>query len=141
MDRRLNPRLTFGLEYTPSSEEVLPRATWFATPAKGELPSVSLGWTSDRLSTPKGQAVFMTFSKALDGAPLTLISSLKWSTDKSRLAFPFGANLRFGDRHVLQAVNDGEYTHLLFTRLEDEFSASLMLARTKYLGVHLTFQF
>lgn len=83
----------------------------------------------------------MTFSKALDGAPLTLISSLKWSTDKSRLAFPFGANLRFGDRHVLQAVNDGEYTHLLFTRLEDEFSASLMLARTKYLGVHLTFQF
>lgn len=141
LDKSLNPRLTVGLEYTPSQNEVLPRATWFATPAKGSLPSVALGWTSDRLSTPKGQAVFMTFSQHIPESPVTLISSLKWSTDKSRLAFPFGANLKLGDQAVLQAIHDGDYTHLLLTRIERGWSASFVLARTRYPGMHFSYQF
>ncbi|MBW7929672.1 MAG: hypothetical protein H3C58_16615, partial [Fimbriimonadaceae bacterium] len=118
---------------------ILPRGTWFITPEKDAFPSVVLGITADRLSTPKGQAVFLTMAKDVQNAPITPFLSAKFSTNTRRVAFPFGANVMVGDSFTFQAINDGDYTHLLFTHLGPKFSTSLILARTKHFGLGVSF--
>ncbi len=162
LDYRVTPRLSVGIERNGGQEgasdwpkinqdlggffsksdgdtPILPRGTWFITPEKDAFPSVVLGITGDRLSTPKGQAVFLTMAKDLQKTPITPFVSAKFSTFSRRLAFPFGANLMIGDAYTLQAINDGDYTHLLFTHLGPRFSTSLILARTKYFGLGVSF--
>jgi hypothetical protein len=138
LDYRFNPRLTIGLE-TNGIDEVLPRATWFVTPATERLPSVVIGVTADRLSTPRGHAIFFTFSKALT-PNLTPFVSIKYSTDDQLVAFPFGANLTFGS-NTLQGLYDGKNTHLIATHSRNGINYNLMLARMRHLGVGISFGF
>lgn len=94
-----------------------------------------MGWTSDRLSTPTGQAAFATFAYKPEQVPLTFIGSLKWSTAEERLAFPFGVNWTMGRGLVLQTIYDGNYTHfILGTTLRDQH-IGIVLARSKSLGI------
>lgn len=141
LDHIVNLRLTVGLETNPGNYEVLPRATWFASPAKGHIPGISLGWTSDRLSTPKGQAVFLTFNWPTLIPGITPFVSGKWDTGKDRLYFPFGANAALGKAMTLQAVYDGNYTHLLLTHRIATGGISLMLAKSRYFGIHTSIGF
>lgn len=162
LDYRVTPRLSLGIERNGGQEgpsdwpkinqdlggffsksdgdtPILPRGTWFITPEKDAIPSVVLGITADRLSTPKGQAMFLTMAKDVQNAPITPFLSAKFSTHTRRVAFPFGANVMVGDSFTFQAINDGDYTHLLFTHLGPKFSTSLILARTKYFGLGVSF--
>lgn len=141
LDWRALPNLSIGLEHEPESGEVLPRSTWFICRERHDRPSVTLGFTSDRLSTPEGQAVFLTFAKSFKDSPVTPFASVKYGTDKRRIAFPFGANFSIRPEWTLQALYDGNHTHLLMTRLEEWGSMSLILARTKHLGVGVSFGF
>jgi hypothetical protein len=140
LDYRLRPDLTVGLEFNGQNSEVQPRATWFAVPGRRGQPSVTLGLASDRLSTPRGQALFLTSSLPIGATGVLPFVSLKWSSDSRRVMFPFGVNLSM-DRWTLQTINDGNYTHFLFSRGEDWGAVSLVLARAKHPGLSISFGF
>lgn len=119
----------------------MPRATWFVTPPRDEYPSFVIGVTSDRLATPKGQAVFGTISRSYFDGVVSPFVSLKYSTEAGTFAVPFGANIRFAEHWTLQGMNDGRHTHFLVTHLQDGVSYSFVLARSRYPGVSVGFGF
>ncbi len=120
---------------------VMPRFTWFVTPETTNTPSVVFGAASDRLSTPRGQAFFLTFAKSFEGSPFTPFVSVKTNTFDGRTVFPFGVNWNFAPSWTLQAINDGDYTHLLATKMFDKAAVSLILARSRYIGFSVAFGF
>lgn len=161
LDRRITPRFSIGIEraggdshnaplkkglggYFQDSDAdavLMPRATWFATPETKSMPSAVFGVGSDRLSIPHGQAWFATFSKSIPGTGLSPFVSLKLGTHDGRLAFPFGINWAFRPEWTLQAINDGEYTHLLLSWQREKVGVSLLAARSRNLGVQVNFAF
>lgn len=164
LDYAVTPRLTVGIERSgsdsrthpviPASENffdwlrtsdgdalVMPRASWFATPQGKNHPSVVFGMASDRLSTPHGQAFFVTFAKTIPGSSVTPFVSVKTNTYEGKTVAPFGVNFGFGNDHVLQVINDGDYTHWLFTRMLDKTAVSLLYAKTQYWGFSVSMGF
>lgn len=164
LDYRVNPRVSVGLETSFADEAsnsvpdfgddpagylrlsdgdtpVLPRGTWFITPERGKLPSVVFGFTSDRLSTPRGQAFFLTFAKSIPEQRLSPFVSVKVNSFDGKTVFPFGLNYMVQDDLVFQGINDGDYTHLLLTKLGERASYSLILPRTQHLGFSVNYAF
>ncbi|QYK54449.1 MAG: hypothetical protein KF824_06005 [Fimbriimonadaceae bacterium] len=164
LDYAVSPRLTIGLERSGTDDNpnptgefsdnptdwlrfsdgdalILPRFSWFATPEGKDHPSVMVGMASDRLSTPTGQAFFATFSKSIPGSQFTPFVSVKTNTTDGRTVFPYGVNFALKNDMVLQAINDGDYTHLLFTKMTNRAAYSLILARTRYVGFSVTVGF
>lgn len=141
LDYRLSPRLTAGLEVNPDANEVLPRATWFALVQTEKAPSVTLGVAADRLSTPEGYAAFLTFARGLEGGKISVFGSVKLSTVNRAIAYPFGANFRLDDRHLLQVINDGNHTHALLTHMADDVAITAVWARMRHIGIQLGFGF
>ncbi len=147
LDYRLAGHLSIGVEKNGGfglddpRGEILPRFNWFITSATASRPSLTLGMTADRLSTPKGTALFLTASQPVQGTPLTVFASGKWGTDMSRLAFPFGVNWRVTDSMTLQGINDSDYTHLILTQAGGPGSVSFVLARMKHPGLMVSVGF
>lgn len=141
LDRRVTSHLSLGVELNPVTGEVQPRGSWFISPESEALPSVTLGAAADRLSTAEGHAVFLTFSKTAEGLPVQVFVSAKYGTGDERLAFPFGGNLRLDPETTLQAIHDGNSTHVLLSRRVSATSVSLVWAKTRYLGFQLGFGF
>jgi YHS domain-containing protein len=164
LDYALTPRVTVGIERSGSdagmhpvisaSEDffdwlrtsdgdafLMPRATWFATPQGRNHPSVVFGMASDRLSTPHGQAFFVTFAKSIPSSTVTPFVSVKTNSYDGKTVAPFGVNFGFGNDHVLQVINDGDYTHWLFTRMFDKTAVSLLYAKTQYWGFSVSMGF
>jgi len=139
LDYAVNPRFSVGLESSPGRREVLPRATWFATPKKGYAPALSMGVSSDRLSIPRGHGIFLTGTWSV--GEVSPFVSLKYGTDEERLAFPFGANVRLAPTWTLQGLYDGNYTHLILTTRHENQTYSLVLGKSRYLGVQTTIAF
>lgn len=141
LDYRITPKLAGGIEFNPHTREVQPRATWFVTPQTANLPSVVIGASADRLSTPEGHAVFLTLAKSFADSPITPFLSAKYSTSSRQFAYPFGANARLGKDITLQSLYDGNYTHLLLTKSFGMSSASLIFARTRHWGFQFSIGF
>lgn len=164
LDYRLTPTISVGIERAggvsgmggyPAADKdffgylsdsnanapIMPRFTWFAAPESANAPSVTVGFTSDRLSTPRGQAFFATFAKQIPDMPIAVFVSTKWSTFDNRVAFPFGFNWSIDRDWTLQTINDGDYTHMLLTRIHDGAAYSLVGARMKWLGFMVTVGF
>lgn len=164
LDYAVTPRLTIGLERSGSDTNpnpvpkftdrpgdylrfsdgdalVLPRFSWFITPEGEDHPSLLVGSASDRLSTPTGQAFFLTASKHIPNSPVTPFVSIKTNTTDGRTVFPFGVNYALPNNFVIQAINDGDYTHFLFTKMMDRAAFSLLLARSQYIGFSVTYGF
>lgn len=140
LDRNFTPKFAAGLEYNPVTGEVRPRATWFATPSKGMLPSVVLGTSADRLSTERGNAVFLTLTQKV--APeLYVFGGMKYGTYDRRLYFPFGANVTLDNSVTLQVLYDGGHTHVLVSKPIKNFVVSFVLARHRWPGLQIGFGF
>lgn len=122
------------LRFSDGDAPIMPRFSWFVTPEGSSAPSVVVGTAADRLSTPRGQAFFATFAKTLGDGSFTPFVSVKWNTFDNKVVYPFGANVRVADNLVLQAMNDGDYSHFLLTKMQDRAAYSLMLARGKHFG-------
>jgi YHS domain-containing protein len=155
LDYALSPRLAVGIEragsdnashkartngllntlrFSDGDTALMPRASWFITGDGRNHPSLVLGMASDRLSTPHGQAFFLTAAKSIPNSPLTPFISVKNNTWNGRTVFPFGANLRLAPGYTFQAIHDGDHTHLLLTKLGKNSTYSLLLAQSKYVG-------
>lgn len=166
LDYAVNPRLSVGIEragagngvhagHTPEFGDdpwgylrlstgdapILPRFTWFVTPETAATPSVVFGTASDRLSTPRGQAFFTTFGKAIPDSIFFPFVSIKVNSEDGKTVFPFGVNTRLAPEWVLQTVNDGDYTHWLLTRMGRRESVSLLWARSRYWGFSMSVGF
>lgn len=162
IDHAVLPNLTLGLEraggdisssvgnkqglfnYLRRSDgnaPVMPRFSWFITPETKTTPSLVIGSVADRLSTPKGQAFFLTASKMITGAHLTPFVSVKTNSYEGKTVYPFGVNWAARNDLTLQAVNDGDYSHFLLTQVNGQTAYSLLLARGKYLGFSVSFGF
>ncbi len=141
LDYRVSPRVSLGIEANGDGEGILPRGTWFITPEGERHPSLVLGFTADRLSTPKGHALFLTASKSIPNSPILPFLSVKLNMDDGATYFPFGANWMINDRHTLQVINDGSYTHMLLTHIGDQANFSLIFARMKHLGFSVNYAF
>lgn len=164
LDYALTPRLTIGLErsgsdsnpnpvpeftdnpgdylrYSDGDALILPRFSWFITPEGKNHPSLLIGSASDRLSTPVGQAFFVTASKHIPNSQFTPFISIKTNSYDGKTVFPFGVNYALPSNYVLQAINDGDYTHLLLTKMMDRAAFSFILARTKYVGFSVNYAF
>ncbi|MEZ0326288.1 MAG: hypothetical protein ACAH95_10310 [Fimbriimonas sp.] len=138
IDYKFDARTTVGWEAN-GYNQLLPRMTWFVTPEAQSMPSVVLGITGDRLSTPTGQALFLTFSKRF--GPVTPFAGIKYGLDEQAVAFPFGVNISYGD-NMFQAINDGRHTHLIVTHsAANGFNFSFILARMRYPGIGLSYGF
>lgn len=129
------------LKNSDGDAPILPRASWFATPEGKSFPSVTIGFASDRLSTPRGQAFFATFGHSIPGTPVTPFVSVKTNSFGGRTVFPFGANVYFGDGWAVQAINDGDYSHMLISKIVNQTSISLLYARTQYWGLAVSYGF
>lgn len=136
LDYRLRNNLTVGLEHDGESE-VLPRFTWFAVPMTDKHPSLTIGMSSDRLSIPRGSAIFFTASKTVAGSSVTPFVSAKYATDTKDWAIPFGVNL-MQNGNTLQAIHDGAHTHLIYTMPKKFGSVSFMLGRMKHPGLSIS---
>ncbi len=138
LDYRFDPKVTIGLEAN-GLDQLLPRLTWFVTPATQSMPSVVAGITGDRLSTPTGQAMFVTFSKSINDV-VTPFVGLKYGLDQQAVAFPFGANFSLG-QSTFQALYDGNGTHLILTQSAKGINYSFMLARMRFPGIGISYGF
>lgn len=160
LDYAVSPRLTVGIERSGSDSStapvpnfsdapfdwlrfsdgdalIIPRFSWFISPEKAHHPSLLLGMASDRLSTPQGQAFFLTAGKSIPNTPASVFISIKTNTTEGKTVYPFGANFQLGNSFVLQAINDSDYTHILLTKLTPMASYSILWARTKHLGFQI----
>lgn len=139
-DSRVGPNTTLDdgffdyLRYSDGDATILPRFSWFITPEKGWAPSLVFGAASDRLSTPRGQAFFLTAGHSIPGTKLFPFVSVKTNSFDGKTVFPFGLNIGLDGGYVIQAINDGDYSHFLFTKMMDHMHVSLLLARSEYIG-------
>ncbi|MCB0824974.1 MAG: YHS domain-containing protein [Armatimonadetes bacterium] len=164
LDYAVNPRLYVGIERSGSDNAVmpvprfqddpfdylrksdgdaliLPRFSWFITPEGDNHPSLLVGMASDRLSTPRGQAFFLTASKHIKDTPITPFVSVKTNTWGGRTVFPFGVNVTLPNDMIFQGINDGDYSHFLLTKMANQQAYSLLLARGKHLGFVVSWGF
>lgn len=135
---RLNQDLQVGVEYNPLAEEVGPLVNYRALRETRRRPALSFGTSSDRIGTPRGRAYYGTLSKDLEPylkLPMSLYVSALYGTWDNEFVFPFGANLRLGNRWTFTPQFDGHASHGLLTYSWDRYSVTGMLLRWRYPGV------
>ena len=103
---------------------------------KGEWPSVVLGTSADRLSTAKGNAVFLTFTKAIR-PEIFLFAGAKYGTHDRRFYFPFGVNIIPAPGWTFQTLYDGGHTHFLLSKSFGNTMASFVMARHRWPGIQI----
>lgn len=162
LDYAVNPRLSVGIEralsdhhhhnrkegsidrylkYSDGETDLMPRAAWFITPEGAQHPSLVVGMASDRLSTMRGQAFFLTAAKKVPGTIFTPFVSVKTNSYDGRTVFPFGVNAAVRPDWVVQAINDGDYSHFLLTHIRQGAAYSLLLARGRHIGFGVSYGF
>jgi YHS domain-containing protein len=162
LDYAVNPRLSVGIEralsdrhhhnkregsldrylrYSDGETDLMPRAAWFITPERPQHPSLVVGMASDRLSTVRGQAFYLTAAKKVPGTIFTPFVSVKTNSYDGRTLFPFGINASLRPDWVVQAINDGDYSHFLLTHVRQGAAYSVLWARGRHLGFGVTYGF
>ncbi len=139
---RLHHRLQLGAEINPAAEEIGPLFSLFLFTESETRPALFVGTSSDRIGSPKGkQSYFLTASKFVHVAPLSVYASLNYSEWDSGFNFPFGANLEFGGGVSSRYMFDGDRSHLLLNYFAERFGVSLMYVWLEQFGLSLSFGF
>jgi len=120
------------LEYNLAASEIDPTANWTLSPETDRAPLLSLGTSSDRIFTKKGeQSYYVTFAKGIVGLPLAPYVSISYSEADRGLAFPFGVNIGLTRELDLMPMYDGRRTHLLLTYKQPGHNLTLMAVDLK----------
>jgi hypothetical protein len=132
---RVTPRLQLGLEGNIAAEEVGPLFNWIVTPETTDMPMVTLGTSSDRIFSPKGeQAYYLTAAKGIPGTPLAPYVGVSWSTWEDRMLFPAGMNVALAPEWDFLQMYDGRNSHSLVTYKTERVNYTLMLVRMRHIG-------
>lgn len=135
---RLTPDLQIGVECNPLAEEVGPLVNYRLLRETGNRPALSFGTSSDRIGTPSGRAYYATFSQDLRprlGVPVELHAGALFGTWDDEFVFPFGANLRLGERWTFQPQFDGHAAHALLSYAWDRYTVTGLLVRWRHPGI------
>ena len=136
---RVLPTLQVGVEFNPVVEEVGPLFTWFLLREGHGQPALFLGTSSDRIGTDKGErAYYLTASKALPWAPLSVNATLNYSEADEGINFPFGAVLFLPYGFDVRTMYDGQRNHLLVDYATERWSISLLSVWMEKLGVSVS---
>ena len=85
---QVHPRLQLGIEYNPRAHEVAPLMNLVIVKESERRPALMIGTSTDRIGTPKGQALFATVSKHLKqstGLPIAPYAGAAFGTYEHRL--------------------------------------------------------
>ena len=107
-------------------------------------PAVMVGTSSDRIGTPEGQSFYGTVSKdlrGLTGLPVGPYVGLAYGTYEDRLRVIGGANLDFGKGFSSLLIFDGVHFHPTLSFHRERYGASLLLVRSKDVGVSFNARF
>jgi len=133
--RRVTPRLQVGIEGNLAAEEFGPLVNWIATPETERWPMVTLGTSSDRIFSPKGeQAFYATAAKGIPGTNFAPYVGVSWSTWEDRLLFPAGLNVALANEWDLLGMYDGRNCHTLLTYKTSTVNYTVMLIRMRHIG-------
>ena len=141
---RLLPDLQAGAEFNPLADEVGPLVNYRVFRETVGRPALSLGTSSDRIGTPRGQAYYASFSKDLERLthlPASVYAGPLFGTWDQEIVFPFGLNYRLGSRWVLNPQFDGHAAHGLLSYTWDRYTLSGVLVRWRHPGVALSVGF
>ena len=134
--RKLTPRLQVGVEGNLAAEEYGPLVNWIAATETERTPLVTLGTSSDRIFSPKGeQAYYLTLAKGLHGTNIAPYAGLSWSTWEDRLLFPVGANVSLAPEWDFLQMYDGRNSHSLVTFKTEKANFTVMLIRMERIGL------
>lgn len=140
--RRITPRLQVGIEGNLAAEEYGPLLNWIITPEMEKTPLVTIGTSSDRIFSPKGeQAYYATFAKGLHGTNLAPYVGLSWSTWEDRMLFPAGLNVAIAPQWDFLQMYDGRNCHSLLTFKTQTVNYSLMLIKMERIGLSVSIGF
>jgi hypothetical protein len=113
---RIVPRFSFGIEYNPLEDEVVPLANLVAVTERVSRPAVIFGTSSDRIGTPEGQAYFVTVSKDLEsvnGWKAAPYVGAAYGTFDDELRAVGGIRWRLPLEFTVGGIYDGEQLHLI----------------------------
>lgn len=134
--RKVTSRLQVGVEGNLAAEEYGPLLNWIVTPETEKTPLMTLGTSSDRIFSPKGeQAFYATFAKGIKGTNLAPYAGLSWSTWEDKLLFPVGVNVSLALEWDFLQMYDGRNSHSLVTFKTETTNYTVMLIRMERIGL------
>lgn len=141
---KLVPRLSAGIEYNPSSDQISALANWLALEERKRRPALIFGTSSDRIGTPFGQSYYATVSKSLKestGWPVAPYAGAAYGTYDDRLRAIGGANFAFSDRFSAMMIFDGVHLHEMGSYHLGRHTFSLLLVRSHDPGLSYSVSF
>ena len=142
---RFHPRLHFGVEFNPKVGEVHPLVTFIPITETRNRPAVILGFSSDRIGTPKGSSIYATASKDLEawtGLPIAPYFGVVFGTFEHRFRPIGGLNVRLRKDLSTLIQFDGVKVHPTLTyTFNPTHSLTLLMIRGKSPGMTYTFSF
>ena len=120
----------------------MPTANWILTPARENLPMLSLGTSSDRIGSPEAtHAYYLTAAKPIPQWHIAPYLSVNYSEKDHGINYPFGVNIPLARHWDLLPMNDGRRSHLILTYKEKSYNISLMAVYMSRVGLSVGFSF
>ena len=140
----LTPRFRFGAEWNPLAKEVAPLANFHLVEEGRVRPAVIVGLSSDRIGTPNGTSVFLTASqdiRPLTGLPIAPYVGLAYGSYDDKTRFIAGANVSLPGQVSALVIMDGVHVHEVLSRDFGRHTLSVVLVRSKDVGVSYNVRF
>lgn len=136
-------RASIGFEYNSGVGEVVPVANVFILKETERLPALIVGFSSDRIGSPEGEyQVYGVLAKYIPQLRVAPYVALQYSTWDDGFNFPFGVNIPIGTIGNIQAINDGNRSHLMGTvYLNKTFGLTALWVWYERAGLALFFGF
>ena len=142
---RWKPRIHIGVEYNPKVGEVHPLLTLIPVTETKNRPAIILGYSSDRIGTPKGDSFYITASKDLEywtGLPIAPYFGMVYGTYEHRLRAIGGMSIRLRKNLTSLIQFDGVKVHPTVTyTFSDAHSLTFLMIRGTKPGISYTFSF
>lgn len=127
---RVDERWTVGFEAAPEADEFSPLVVYRALDETASHPAVTFGTSTDRIGTPRGQAVWMTASKSVESYvnfPVSPYVGLAWGEFEDEFEVLGGLRIDWNRGISTTSSWDGESLHhALNVEFEDGWRVSLL---------------
>lgn len=133
-----------GLEWNPKAEQVSPLANVRLLDETRSRPAVIVGTSSDRIGTPEGQSFYVTVSKDLrpqTGLAVAPYVGVAYGTFEDETRIIGGASISFGHGLSSLLLFDGVHLHPTLSYARGRHGLSLLLVRSRDLGVSYNIRF
>jgi len=141
---QLHPRVSLGVEYNPRADDVGLLANVVAITENRYRPAVIFGTSSDRIGTPSGRSIYVTFSKdvsELVNLPVAPYVGVAYSSYQDRFLTIGGLNINWRKNLSSVVIFDGVKVHPTFAYSLGRQVFTFLLAQGKNPGVSYSVSF